>query len=326
MATLAPICWGCSRPIILFRNSFQSVKPGYNQTIRPPRWLQPNCAGISRRPYAVKVLPRGQTTSDNKSSKAPPKPKNPASEPANAASRPKNPPVASPPVKKPEVSQSVLTERLISQTKPSVLYEAAPHKVFLFSSYWAGFSCIIGAGANFMVNVFYAPEGIHYLVPFAMSLVGIAMTVIGTKFALNPAGVVRSIKILPAKAVQSSNPAATTGVPLSPPVKLEVEVRRPIPFTYHRYEVDPKSIVMPAPLYNRKEHNDDESILPRGGILSNFRRGVTGEGFAPIEVDGLKFKLDITDAYVLEEGRALDRLVKIERRWMEDEFRSMKKR
>lgn len=83
---------------------------------------------------------------------------------------------------------------------------------------------------------------------------------------------------------------------------------------------------MPAPLYNRKEHNDDESILPRGGILSNFRRGVTGEGFAPIEVDGLKFKLDITDAYVLEEGRALDRLVKIERRWMEDEFRSMKKR
>ncbi|KAI1096423.1 hypothetical protein F5B19DRAFT_146073 [Rostrohypoxylon terebratum] len=323
MATLTPICRGCSRPIILFRNSFRSIKPTYNQTIQLPRWLQPNRAGINRRPYATKakVVPPGQTTLEKKLGKAPPQPINTASEHANVASHPKNPPVAPPPVKKPE-SQSTFVEKLMSQSKPVVLYEAAPHKMLLFSSYWAGFSCIIGAGANFMVNVFNAPEGIHYLIPFAMSLVGMAMAVIGTRFALTPSGVVRYIKILPAKSVKSTNPAA----PSSPPVRLEIEVRRPIPFMYQRYEVDAKKVVMPAPLYNRKESDDEESILPSGGFLKSCRRGVTGEGFAPIEVDGLKFKLDITDAYVLEEGRALDRLVRIEKRWLEEEFRSMRRR
>lgn len=43
-----------------------------------------------------------------------------------------------------------------------------------------------------------------------------------------------------------------------------------------------------------------------------FRRGITGEGFAPITIGDIKYKLDITSAYALEEGRALDRIVRIE--------------
>ena len=49
-----------------------------------------------------------------------------------------------------------------------------------------------------------------------------------------------------------------------------------------------------------------------GQIFTSLRRGLTGEGFAEIEVKGKKYKIDQSNAYVLEDGRALDRLVRVE--------------
>ena len=46
-------------------------------------------------------------------------------------------------------------------------------------------------------------------------------------------------------------------------------------------------------------------------VFESIKRGLTGEGFAPIEIKGHKFKLDIINAYALEDGRAMDRIVKI---------------
>lgn len=49
-----------------------------------------------------------------------------------------------------------------------------------------------------------------------------------------------------------------------------------------------------------------------GTVMAGIRRGITGEGFAPLIVNGVKYKLDITSAYALDEGRALDRVVRVE--------------
>lgn len=42
-----------------------------------------------------------------------------------------------------------------------------------------------------------------------------------------------------------------------------------------------------------------------------IRRAFSREGFVPVEVDGQKYKLDVTGGWALENGRALDRLVTI---------------
>ncbi|KAJ2974594.1 hypothetical protein NUW58_g8612 [Xylaria curta] len=48
------------------------------------------------------------------------------------------------------------------------------------------------------------------------------------------------------------------------------------------------------------------------GLLGKLRRGLTGEGFAPVFIKGVQYKLDIEGGYALENGQVLDRLVKIQ--------------
>ncbi|KAI1452262.1 hypothetical protein F4805DRAFT_470994 [Annulohypoxylon moriforme] len=312
MATLAPICRGCSRPIILFRSPFQSIKP-YNQTTRAPQWLQPNCTRIiSRRSFAMKVLPPDKKTIG----KIPPKSVKLQSKQASAetASRPAKPTVVPPSVKNTEIPPRVsFAETLANNPTPTTLYETAPQKMFLFSSYLAGFSCILGAAVNIVVNVYNIPEGMHWLVPVAFGTVGMAMAGIGAMFILVPSGAVRSIKVLPTQSTKSPKPAAKATSPSDGQVRLEIIARRSVPFMYQRLVVDPKDVVMAAPLYNVITHEvPDDSLLPRDGMFKNFRRGITGEGFAPIKINDVKYKLDITAADVLDEGRALDRIVRVE--------------
>ncbi|KAI0887380.1 uncharacterized protein GGS22DRAFT_156910 [Annulohypoxylon maeteangense] len=310
MSTLTPICRGCSRPILLLRNSLQSIKP-YNQTTRVPQWLQPNCARISRRSYAMKVPPPYKATVG----KIPPKSTKLKSGQETAKTLPQpirseKPTVVSHPV----VPQLGFAKGLANNPKPTTLYEAASQRMFLFSSYLAGFSCLLGAATNIIVNVYNIPEGMHFLMPVAFGAVGIIMAIIGTRFALIPAGVVRYIKVLPAQSIKSSNPAMKSTPVSSLPVRLEIEVRRSLPFMYRRFEVDPKDVVMVAPMYYMAAHDQpDQSLLPRDGLFKNIRRGITGEGLAPIMINDVKYKLDITSAYVLDEGRALDRIVRIEK-------------
>ncbi|KAI1212958.1 uncharacterized protein F4807DRAFT_412212 [Annulohypoxylon truncatum] len=334
MATLAPICRGCSRPIILFRNSgFQSIKP-YNQTTRVAQWPQPNCARVIRRAFAtkVKIAPPASRTSVRKippATKVPPpdrafvdknqsnSPKSAlGKKPANTFSGPVNQPVVSPPppIKHSEAPQLNFAQSLASNDTPTTLYEVEPQKMFLFSSYTAGFFCIAGAAVNIILNVYNLPEGMHFLVPVAFGAMGIGMAIIGTRYALMPSGVVRSIKVLPARSVKNSDPAAKAASSTDPPVRLQVEVRRSIPFMYKRFEVDPKDISMVARLYNLTEDNPPEdTLLPRNSMFKHFRRGITGEGFAPIFINDVQYKLDIIAAYVLDEGRALDRIVRIKK-------------
>ncbi|KAI1082309.1 hypothetical protein F5B20DRAFT_532933 [Whalleya microplaca] len=235
-------------------------------------------------------------------------------------------------------------QQLADKSSATTLYEAAPQRGFPISSYAAGLTCIAGAGLNSWVNVYNIPEGIHSLVPVAFGVVSLVMAALGTKFALMPAYNIRSIKVLPfpRSATRKSQTAASL-----PPVRLEITARRNLPIPglpFQRIEVDPSAVVMKVPMFHRKSGLTDsekarlkkEEEIERkrqreyemthimsapfrhmasamSTLFASLRQGLTGEGFAPIYIDGIRYKLDITEGYALEQGRALDRIVRIER-------------
>lgn len=244
--------------------------------------------------------------------------------------------------------------RLAQNKHGATLFEAAPQRMFLASSYAAGFVCIGGAIVNLYYNVYNPPPGLGEWIPYAFSAVAVMLALLGTNFALMPAHVVRLIRVLPsAAAVAAGKPGgARPGLvagssAVSHKVQLEVLVRRltPIPgFPLKRMVVEPNDIVMKTRLFHPKkaqpteiekmrmgrewekrkkeqmQYNKDhlmtapfrDGAWAMGQFFSTIRRGLTGEGFAPVEIKGGKYKLDIVKGYALEDGRALDRIVRIE--------------
>ncbi|KAL7626295.1 hypothetical protein AAE478_003066 [Parahypoxylon ruwenzoriense] len=330
MATPILVCRGCARRI-LDRGSLQTSRSS-NLTARVPRRFHLVLAHIGDRPF---VTTRARSATQNTKARATP----PSSRPP-ATPLPRS--VQSP-------SHLGYAQQLADKSSPTTLYEVGPHNGFLFSSYMAGLFSMSGAGINIWVNVYNIPVGMPWVVPAAFGAVGVALAAFGTRFALMPAGMIHSITVLsakPSKASRGSDPRK----PLpsaAVPVRLEIKARRNLPFPFlplQRLEVDPNSVVMKAALYNRKpvpseyqkmlmkkeedarrkkEREYDMDHLMTAPfrhawqaarlLFGGIRRGITGEGFAPIIIDGIRYKLDITSAYALDEGRALDRIVRIER-------------
>ncbi|KAH8673901.1 hypothetical protein BX600DRAFT_456485 [Xylariales sp. PMI_506] len=236
-----------------------------------------------------------------------------------------------------EASAASFAHKLALSKQGTVLYEGSPQRMFIASSFTAGFACMGAAAINIHYNVFNPPPGVPEWTAYAFGTLGLVLAILGMNFALMPSGIVRIIRVLP-----FAN-GSTAG---HPKVQLEIMVRRltPIPgFPLKRMVVEPNQIVMSARLHNpvrppteleklrmnqdwtarkkaQKEYDDEHRMtIPFrdakwafSTIFTNIRRGLTGEGFAPVQIQGKKYKLDITNAYVFEEGRALDRLVKIE--------------
>ncbi|KAF2972804.1 hypothetical protein GQX73_g819 [Xylaria multiplex] len=224
-------------------------------------------------------------------------------------------------------------------SRPTMLYEAAPQTGFLVSSYGAAFFCLGSAGINSWFNVFNLPPGLSPWVPVGFGVISFVFAAIGTLFALRPSSIIRSIKVLPyPTSQQASDPSPRR-------VMLEVIARRisPIPLPPKRFQVEPENIV----LVNRMQHRpvvlSREQMTAKkledaerrkqereyemnhlmtapfrdagrasSTLLGNIRRGLTGEGFAPVFINGVRYKLDIEGGYALENGQVLDRLVKIQ--------------
>lgn len=253
------------------------------------------------------------------------------------------------------LSTSSYALRLAQNKHGATLFEAAPQRIFLASSYAAGFVCIGGAIVNLYYNVYNPPPGLGDWIPYAFSAVAVMLGLLGTNFALMPANVVRLIRVLPSAAVQAAagkpgaaRPGLVAGSSsVSHKVQLEVLVRRltPIPgFPLKRLVVEPNDIIMKTRLFHPKkaepteiekmrmgrewekrkkeqmQYNKDhlmtapfrDGAWAMGQFFTAIRRGLTGEGFAPVEIKGGKYKLDIVRGYALEDGRALDRIVRIE--------------
>ncbi|KXJ94552.1 hypothetical protein Micbo1qcDRAFT_159743 [Microdochium bolleyi] len=251
----------------------------------------------------------------------------------------------------PDVSPHVgYAQTLARKPTPTTLYEGARQRVFLISSYAAGLTLFGGAAINSVVNVYDLPEGVPSLVAYPFGFVSVLMAVVGARFAMTPSGIVRTIKVLPSAAAAASSQvvARQAGSIASAAARpqIEVMVRRtaPIPgLPLQRIVCEPHEIVMKARMYNRPsasgEPKSAEELAEEAAqkqaeleyerthvmtapfrhgwwairtVFLTIRQGITGEGFAPIEVKGVKYKLCITDGYALEEGRALDRIVQID--------------
>ena len=196
------------------------------------------------------------------------------------------------------------------------------------------------AAVNSWLNVYNLPPGISPWVPVGFGVISFVFATIGTVFALRPSSIIRSIKLLPFPSSQLQGVA-----PPPRTITLEVAARRiaPIPLPLKHFQVKPEQVVLmnrmatrPVVLSEkqrilkqqedakrRKEEREYElnhlmtapfrdAGRASSTILGNIRRGLTGEGFAPVFINGVQYKLDTEGGYALEDGMVLDRLVKIE--------------
>ncbi|KAJ3579917.1 hypothetical protein NPX13_g642 [Xylaria arbuscula] len=237
-------------------------------------------------------------------------------------------------------SDLTYAQRLAMKATPTTLYEAASQTGFLISSYGAAFFCMGSAAVNSYFNVYNLPPGISPWVPTGFAVIGFVFATLGTVFALRPSSMIKSIKLLP---IPSSQLQGTGPIPRT--VMLEVAARRisPIPLPLKRFQVRPEQIVLVNRMSNRpvvpserermlkqsedakrrkeeREYELDHLMTApfrdagraSSTIFSNIRRGLTGEGFAPVFIDGVQYKLDADNGYALDDGLVLDRLVRIE--------------
>lgn len=263
------------------------------------------------------------------------------------------------------LSQVGYAQSLAQKSTPTTLYEAPAQGLFLASSYAAGLFSMLAAGVNVWFNVYNAPAGAPAWTPYVFGAVGAMMAALGTRFAMMPASVVRSIAVLPAssstttatttttttkpaKATNATATSASASAPAAVPVMLEIRARRLSPFPFlplRRMRVEPGRVVLGARLFRPRaaEPTAAERLAARraeerrladarryerehlmtapfrdgrraaAAALAAVRRGLTGEGFVAVEVDGARYKLDVAcGGYALEDGRALDRIVRVE--------------
>ncbi|GAP91132.1 hypothetical protein SAMD00023353_5600290 [Rosellinia necatrix] len=325
-------CRGFSHPFVLLVRSTLSSRSLLESSSRLATRSPSLPASLSRRLRPFSSC-RALHSSNSRTTKAPPTSAKPKPGPIDpATSRPLADTVQ-------HLARFSYAQRLAMKSRSTMLYEAAPQMGFVLSSYTAGLFCFSSAAINSWFNVFNLPPGISEWVAVGFGVISFVFAAIGTVFSLRPASIIRSIALLPDPASQSS--------PNTPPkrVLLEVVVRRtiPLPFPTRRIRVEPEQVIMVNRMAYRpvvlsreqqienkikeakrlKEHREYEmnhlmtapfrdAGRASSTIMGNIRRGLTGEGLAPVFINGYKYKLDIEGGYALEGGQVLDRLVKIQ--------------
>lgn len=222
-------------------------------------------------------------------------------------------------------------KQLASRGAPTTLYEAPSHAWMKFGSWSTALFCFSYAGYTI---TFYTnpPAGLAWWVGPAYCAISVAFALVGTAFLLRTNGIVKSIRAIPAE------PASQLAR-----VNLEVAVKSTLPLVKPRVMVMPVAdvalksrIVAPAEFLTRAEESDRRKEEARAkeekrkyemahlfsapfrhaarGARSAFRGAAqlfTGSGFGTLKVGGSTYRLDVTNAWMLDEGRALDRLVKV---------------
>lgn len=222
-------------------------------------------------------------------------------------------------------------KQLAARGAPTTLYEAPSHAWMKFGSWSTAIFCFSYAGYTI---TFYTnpPAGLAWWVGPAYCAISVAFALVGTAFLLRTNGIVKSIRAIPAE------PASQLAR-----VNLEVAVKSTLPLVKPRLMVVPVAdvalksrIVAPAEFLTRTEEAERKREEARRkeekrkyemahlfsapfrhaarGARSAFRGAAqlfTGTGFGTLKVGGSTYRLDVTNAWMLDEGKALDRLVKV---------------
>lgn len=238
-------------------------------------------------------------------------------------------------------------DSLASKSHSTLLYAAPPHTLYIVSSYTTAFFCFAYAGYNFNAQYIYPPPNLSAWIPVAFGVVCFGMACFGGYLVLGPARLIKTITAIPSGQVQAQARALANGVGKNgngQGLAIEIELRKmlPIPFfparkviarpedlTLNRRvyvpPVDPRQAAVERLEQRRrlKREQDEErrkSIWWRPFRDANrafhklfmaMRLVWTRDSFLELTVKGSKYKLDVGGGWGLDEGRALDRLIRL---------------
>ncbi|KAI9724867.1 MAG: hypothetical protein M1812_000143 [Candelaria pacifica] len=227
-------------------------------------------------------------------------------------------------------TRQTIISSLAERSSPTLLYEAPSHTAYVLGSYGFGAYMLFYAGYNSYTDYFHLPPDLYVWVPYALHVGYFFMACAGTWVLLGSARLIRTITAIP---VHSTPPA----------ISLRIDLRRTIPLPYLKPKVlivKPSEFILSSrlagpstedlSLANKKARQSEERArdLDRRRIMTapfremgramrrawGFLIGIwTREGFLKVHIQG-KFghwQLDREGGWALENGKALDKLVKL---------------
>ncbi|KAK1983762.1 hypothetical protein LZ30DRAFT_587706 [Colletotrichum cereale] len=329
----APLC-ATPQPLQPFsRRFFGSLGP-LRHAAKPP----PSSSRIAA------SVPRATTAPKTPIPTAKSKPKPTAPGPA----RPVSP--ASPAAVSSAGSAYALTAQLAQRSQPTVLYEAGSHFWMKLSAWAAMLMFYSYAGINYYTMLLHPPEDIAAWVPHAFAVICLAMAGFGSYFFYNTRNIVRLVRAVPTALLAPNARGLVPGAapnPKTTPIHLEITCKRMLPGRARVLVVPPQQVSMPGRIVARTASSSSSHASPaqeraaarreqararaeweydRDHLMTvpfrhagkgfraawyGVRRAVTKEGFLQMEAGGQKLKLDVASGWALDDGRAIDRLVKI---------------
>lgn len=237
------------------------------------------------------------------------------------------------------LSKYAFIKSLATKTTPTVLYEGPSHFWFYFGC-WSSGIFILTWTALTAPSAVKQPENVPEWVGWTFGASYLLLGSMGLYLITKTPNIVGRIRVLPAQAAQIAKSASAAG---SSPLQMEVTVKRMLPLlkpkvlTANLDNVSLKSrFSMPdeyVPALKRLELErnaeaqkkalrkfDMEHLFTMpfrriGRAFGNMFYGVkaawTDMGYAIIEVDGKKYKVDVTQGFAHDGFRTLEKIVEI---------------
>ncbi|KAM0797793.1 hypothetical protein BDR22DRAFT_891842 [Usnea florida] len=228
-----------------------------------------------------------------------------------------------------------LTHKLALRTSPTLLYQASSYTNYFFGCYAVGIGLLAAGWFNFQTQFYVQPGGVPPWVPRFTSVGSFMIVCGGFYMLLKPQNMVRAISCLPSSAKSKSGSGSRS-------LLLQIERTPVIPFKQRKLvTVPPSDVTISSCMFNDDAEQRLEAtiavIARREGRLSAFARtnlhtlpfrqvgywmwrgfngiksAFTNDDFHFLHVRGnsLVWKLAKDPAWALDDGKALDRLVKI---------------
>ncbi|POS83336.1 hypothetical protein EPUL_005156 [Erysiphe pulchra] len=228
---------------------------------------------------------------------------------------------------------------LAQKSHPTLLYTAPSASAYYISSYATASLCFGYGILSYWNNYLNAPPDIAIWIPYAFTGVSLITIIFGFRFLRNPLRMIRNMTAVP-KIVNDKSI-----------LEIEIELKKmlPLPFFAPKViSVAPNEIFIPSFLVRpitprisqseQRRHRAEEilrrqqeleyersHIMSAGvrhlwraiskvctGIFRATQRAFTRDKFVEMRIRGKIYKLDLDGGWVLDNGKAIDRLVTLE--------------
>ncbi len=230
----------------------------------------------------------------------------------------------------PQTKQETFVSSLAKRSSPTLLYQAPSHTAYVLATYAFSIYAFSYSGYNFYTACLYPTTDLEIWVSYSMGVVCFMMACLGAWIFLGSFRLIRSITAIP---VHSSSQA----------LSLRVESRRTISLPFvkpHVFSVAPSDLFISSRLAHASAKNSslaEEEALRREKealirdrtrimtapfrqmgraiwkALTYLSRIFTRQGFFKVLIRGKAghWQLDSQGGWALEDGKALDKLVRV---------------